>query len=120
MIGIGIDIEDVARFKSLIRDRRFLKRIFTDREIDYCSGKKNSAQHFAVRFAAKEAVWKALNHVIRHQKPGLRHVDIGIKNDLHGKPQITLPKKFSRIEKKLEVSLSHTRTACVAVALFKS
>lgn len=118
-MGLGVDIEEVSRFKSLIRNRKFLKRIFTPAEIAYCLSKKNRAQHFAVRFAAKEAVWKALSILPPKQKSGLRHTDIGVKNDQRGKPQITFPKSLVRLQKKVEVSLSHTRSACVAVALIK-
>lgn len=119
MTGLGVDIEEVDRFKSLIRNRRFLTRIFTSGEIAYCNSKKNKAQHFAVRFAAKEAVWKAMSHRLRKEDAVLRHRDIGIKNDRHGKPQITFPRAFSGLQKKVEVSLSHTRSFCVAVALIR-
>ena len=60
--GIGTDIETVSRFQDLDRDKdaNFLNKIFTDQELDGCFLKKNPAPHLAVRFAAKEAVFKAL------------------------------------------------------------
>lgn len=62
IIGIGIDLVDVRRMEGIIFrwQERFLKRIFTDREIRYCNNKKNPAQRFATRYAAKEAFIKAL------------------------------------------------------------
>lgn len=62
ILGIGIDLVDVERFESIIfRWReRFLRRVFTDKEIKYCNNRKNPAQRFATRYAAKEAFIKAL------------------------------------------------------------
>lgn len=62
ILGIGIDLVDVRRFEGIIFrwQERFLRRIFTDKEIRYCNNKKNPAQRFATRYAAKEAVIKAL------------------------------------------------------------
>ncbi len=62
IIGIGVDLVDVKRFEAIIYrwKHRFLQRIFTDEEIRYCNNKKNPAQRFATRFAAKEAYKKAL------------------------------------------------------------
>lgn len=62
IIGIGIDLVDVRRIEGIIFrwKERFLRRIFTDKEIRYCNNKKNPAQRFATRFAAKEAFIKAL------------------------------------------------------------
>jgi len=59
--GLGVDIVEISRVRRLARRApRFLPRVFTSREIAYCRSKKNPWPHFAVRFAAKEAVWKAL------------------------------------------------------------
>ncbi len=62
ILGIGIDLVDVRRIEGIIFrwQERFLRRIFTDKEIGYCNNKKNPAQRFATRYAAKEAVVKAL------------------------------------------------------------
>jgi holo-[acyl-carrier protein] synthase len=62
IIGIGVDLVDVRRFESIIYrwGDRFLKRIFTEKEIRYCNTKKHPAQRFASRFAAKQAFVKAL------------------------------------------------------------
>ena len=62
IIGIGVDLIDVRRFESIIFrwQHKFLKRLFTDKEIKYCNTKKHPAQRFATRYAAKEAFVKAL------------------------------------------------------------
>ncbi len=115
--SLGVDIEEVARFRKLVRNPRFLQRIFTDAEVEYCSGKKNSIQHFAVRFAAKEAVWKALSEVIRKSDRPLGHRDIGVRNDASGRPQVVLPASLRRYQSKITLSLSHSRSHVVAVAM---
>ena len=115
--NVGVDIEEVARFKKLIRDPRFMKKIFTKDEIAYCSSKKNCTQHFAVRFAAKEAVWKALSAAIRRTGRHVSHRDIGVRNDATGKPEAVLPSSLGRYRQRVSLSLSHTRTHAVAVAV---
>jgi holo-[acyl-carrier protein] synthase len=72
-----VDLVDVTRFESIIYrwQHRFLQRVFTDKEIRYCNTKKHPAQRFATRYAAKEAVIKAL--FPRGQK-GIRLKDIEI------------------------------------------
>lgn len=107
---IGVDIVEVKRIGRLIKDRHFLARVYTPEEIRYCSGKKNAAQHFAVRFSAKEAVWKAL----QDPKVGLK--DIGVSNCPSGKPDAVIRGKKRR---NIDISLSHTDEYAVAVALVK-
>ena len=101
----------------LIRNKRFLARVFTRQEIAYCQSKKNKAQHFAVRFAAKEAVWKAISDLLRRSKTHLGHRDIGLRNDVHGKPAVVFPDKYRRLARRVSVSLSHTKTYAVAMAV---
>jgi holo-[acyl-carrier protein] synthase len=112
-----VDIEEVNRFRTLIRNKRFLNRVYTPSEVSYCRGKKNQLQHFAVRFAAKEAVWKCLSDTLHRLKKNLGHRDIGIKNSPSGKPQITLPASLRKIEKRVSISLSHSASHVVAVAV---
>jgi holo-[acyl-carrier protein] synthase len=117
--GLGVDIEEVERFGPLLRNTRFLKRVFTDEEISYCRQKKNKAQHLAVRFAAKEAVWKAISELLRKKKLALGHRDIGVRNDPFGKPQVILPKALARWTSKISLTLSHSRSHAVAVAVVR-
>lgn len=106
---IGIDIEEIKRFSKLIKDKAFLKKIFSQDELDYCLSKKNSIQHFAVRFAGKEAVWKALS-----SKKTISITTISFKNIDNGKPEVYIKnKKASNID----ISFSHTKSTVVAVAI---
>lgn len=114
IIGIGIDIIEIKRIKSVI-DRHgdyFYKRIFTEKEIEYCKGqKKNAILHFAGRFTAKEAALKALGTGLAG---GISWTDIEILNAVSGKPALTfsgVAKKFydSLGGKKIFVSISHSK-----------
>lgn len=108
---IGIDIIETKRIKKLIKNKKFLNRVFSDEEIKYCESKKNKEQHYSARFAAKEAVWKALAG-----KYSIPLKNIIIKNIQNGKPEVILKdKRLSKL--KIEVSLSHTKEYAVAVAI---
>jgi len=76
-ISIGTDIEENIRFNGLDRnkDSNFLKKIFSDSEIEYCFSKKEPTQHLAVRFAAKEAVIKAVS-VFEDKVPAFNNIEI--------------------------------------------
>src|SRR5579864_8733716 len=108
---IGVDIVEIGRIAKSLRNPRFLTRIFAPREVAYCRSKKNAAQHFAVRFAAKEAVWKAVG------QPQLLHRDIQVHNRPNGKPEIQFPKRFTRFSRRVSISLSHGRDYAVAMAI---
>jgi len=106
---IGIDIEEIKRFSKLVKNPAFIKKIFSEDEIKYCLSKKNSIQHFAVRFSGKEAVWKTLKI-----KKDIALTSISFKNTDTGKPEVYINgKKISYID----ISFSHTATTVVAVAL---
>jgi len=114
MIFTGVDIIEIRRIKKIIlTNKKFLEKVYTPTEIVYCNSKKNKWQHFAVRFAAKEAVWKALG------KKDIWHRDISVKNTKDGKPEVVLSKKYKNLEKKISLSLSHTEDYAVAVAVFE-
>ena len=84
---IGIDVEEVSRVKKLARNPRFLKKVFSKDELQYCHRKRNQAQHFAVRFAAKEAFLKALGLGLRE---GITWHDMSVARDDLGKPSLVL------------------------------
>lgn len=107
----------VSRIDRLAGNKRFLKRIFTHEEIRYCQGKKNSAQHFAVRFAAKEAVWKALSS--RAGVTGIAHKEISVQRTAQGQPLVKLSRRLKKFEKSIALSLSHTKEYAVAVAIYQ-
>lgn len=88
ILGIGVDLVDVSRIEAIIFrwKQRFLKRVYTDAEIRYCNNKKNPAQRFATRFAAKEAFIKA---VYPKGQEGVRYCDIEIGQQM-GRPVVNL------------------------------
>jgi len=119
VLGLGIDIIEIARVKKSI-DRyaeNFLNKVFTESEINYCNSKFNKYQHFAARFAAKEAVYKALTS---GWKEGLRWKDIEVQNDASGMPSIKPSgklKSFLSENAQLKVSISHSDNYVTAVAI---
>lgn len=113
--GIGIDIVEVKRFRKIPykKDPGFYKKIFTDKEIKYCLSKSDPAQHFAARFAAKEAVLKCLKSTIYKIK------EIEILNDKKGVPFVGLHNRKSLIVSRFLISLSHTKDQAAAIALLQ-
>ena len=89
IFGIGTDIVNIKRMHKTLKvnNNNFKKRIFSDKEISYCEKKKNPSSFYAKRFAAKEALSKALGTGIRK---GINFKDIQIFNDNFGKPSIHL------------------------------
>ena len=120
----GIDMVDCKRLGEMI-DRygdRFLKRVFTPVEIEYCQGRKRRIEHFAGRFAAKEAVMKVLGTGLRR---GVNWTDIEIVNEPSGRPRVTLTGRCREIaeEKNLSeilISISHIATHAIASAVASS
>jgi holo-[acyl-carrier protein] synthase len=112
--GIGVDIVEVERIKELIKkEGNFLKRVFSEDELKYCLGKKNQYERLAVRFAAKEAGWKAA------RIKGLALKDIKIIKSPGGRPTITCNDKRAK-DLHFYVSLSHTaRYGCAMVVAVK-
>jgi len=118
--GIGVDIIEIDRIREMI-DRHgdsFLLKIFTDREIEYCRSKKIPYQHFAARFAAKEALSKALATGWRGD---FRWKDVEISNNEQGQPSITLYGKLSALigTDRVLLSLSHSDNSVVAFVVIE-
>ncbi len=108
IVNIGTDIEDVSRFENL--GKKVLERLFTAEEIAYCSSKKNKAQHFAARYSAKEAVFKALPF------DEIAFKKIQISNEKSGAPQVKV--KDARAKGlEFKISLSHTKNLVQATVL---
>lgn len=106
---LGADIVEIARIRALARRQpRFLSRVFSDDEIAYCRGKKLQWQHFAVRFAAKEAVWKALG------AKGMALRDITVRRGPDGRPAVLIKGRPSATVK---ITLSHSERYALAVAV---
>ena len=89
IFGIGTDIVNIKRMKKTLKSKNnnFKKRIFSKNEIIYCEKRKNSSSFYAKRFAAKEALSKALGTGIRKD---IKFKNIEVINDIYGKPSILL------------------------------
>lgn len=111
--GIGIDIVKVERIESLAEKwgERFLGRVFTEEELDHCLSRPRSFEHLAGRFAAKEALIKALEEKVPWK-------EIEIRTSSSGAPRAELKlKDYSEDEKPTPlVSISHTEKYAVAQA----
>ena len=123
VIGIGIDIIEIDRIRESVEKfgDHFLNKIYTQQELDYCLKKKYKYQHLAARFAAKEAVYKAL---ATGWDADVSWQNIEISNEPNGMPIVTLQgklKKFLSRGKELKISMSHSRdyVACMAI-IYKS
>ncbi len=120
IIGIGIDSIEIDRFKEwhTYSDAQLL-RIFSQEEIDYCRANPiKSAERFAVRFAAREALFKALPQPISFLRLCKA---VSIKKDPHGKPIIFLNEKLINLENcKAWLSLTHTKTIATAMVILES
>lgn len=115
-LGIGIDLVEVPRIRDMLEKhgRRFKERTFTPEEIAYCDSCADPAMHFAARFAAKEAVSKALGTGIWAE--GVNWTDIEIVREPGGKPGIVLHGAAEQHagEASCLVSLTHTRELAMA------
>ncbi len=119
--AIGIDIVEIKRLERVSRrwGRSFLKKVYTDRELAYARSKRFPYQHLAARFAAKEAIFKALGEV---EKDFVGWKNVEILNDAYGKPEVVWHGQAEQCRKKrgiagIVVSLSHTENYAVASAL---
>tara|TARA_B100000427_G_C15287925_1_gene498397 strand:+ start:238 stop:627 length:390 start_codon:yes stop_codon:yes gene_type:complete len=121
IFGIGTDIINISRIKkSLKSNRRLKKKIFTNYEINACEKRKNKTECYAKRFAAKEALFKAIrtDGVLKFQ-------DVEVRNDKNGAPafniknssKIKLKKKFKKKKYKIFLSLSDDKPWAVATAI---
>ncbi len=119
--GIGVDVVDVKRMKSVLEKQKeyFLNKVFSDMEVTYCKTRKKPYIHFAARFAAKEAVAKAM----RTGWSGAFHWrDIEVVNDQTGAPHILLSREVAKALEHCNVhlSLSHTENTVVAFVVLES
>ncbi|MEW6606372.1 MAG: holo-ACP synthase [bacterium] len=122
--GIGNDIIEISKIKKSILSSNgaFLMRVFTDYEIKYCNSKKNRYQHYAVRFAAKEALMKAIG--IGWQK-GVKWKDVEVRNGELGKPTLNLYGKVKQLVDEMGVrnvlvTLSHCEEYAVAEVVLEN
>jgi holo-[acyl-carrier protein] synthase len=123
ILGIGTDVIEVHRIREAI-DRhgdRIVKRLFTPLEIEYCSSRKNAVLHYAGRFAAKEAAFKAMR---RGWGGDISWKDVEIYNDPSGAPHLSFYGKALEVvqEKKMTasyVSISHVEQIATAIVILE-
>ena len=115
-VKCGTDIIEIDRIKESIEKlgNHFLERVFTKKEIDYCeSKKKQKYQHYAARFAAKEAVFKALSENIQ-DKFSVSWKDFEVENDNQGKPKLNVNNVNLENVENIDISISHCKNYAVA------
>lgn len=121
IVGVGCDIIEIERIARAIKSESFIRRVFTAEEAAYCQRRgQQAAASFAARFAAKEAVLKALGTGLR--EGSLQ--EIAVDNDGLGKPLVQLSGHFARLAKQLgvkniQISLSHSRELATAYVIME-
>ena len=119
-VKVGTDIIEVNRIEQAIKKHgdKFLTKIFTPDEIKYCNKNADTKyQHFAVRFAAKEAAFKAISDILNNE---LVWTDIEVINNSNGKPVIKLynvDKEKLELINSIDISLSHVKDTAVATVV---
>lgn len=123
LVGTGIDIVEVERLARSIEryGARFLERVFTPEEIAYCQRKRNCAESFAARFAAKEAGAKALGTGIQH---GITWTEMEVRRLPGKRPTLHFSGRAQQIAESLGVkcvslSLTHSRTTAIATVMLE-
>lgn len=121
IIGIGTDITECLRIANMIErhGELFISRVYTDQEISYCSTRKAATQHYAGRWAAKEAVLKALGTGWRR---GISWRDVEVVSMPSGAPVISLHAGAREVAesqgiKRVHISISHARSHAIAYAI---
>lgn len=121
VLGLGSDLIEIARIRASIErfGDRFLNRVFTPGEIAYCRSKKNAAESFAARFAAKEAGAKALGTGISH---GIAWPEIEVRREVSGRPTLhwhgrALERSGILGVRRTSVTLAHSRDVAMAVVV---
>jgi holo-[acyl-carrier protein] synthase len=121
IIGLGMDLVEIAAFGENIRSEAFLRKVFTEAEIRECRSMANSTERFAGRFAAKEACMKALGHGIRQE---VWFTQIEVMNDANGAPYVQVSGEAERVlnakgAKRIHVSITHTKNTAGAVVILE-
>lgn len=122
-VNCGVDIIEIDRIKHSIEEseQKFIDRVFTKNEIQYCEGKKSQKyQHYAGRFAAKEAIFKAISKSIK-DKYSVNWKDFEITNDEQGRPKVNFLGIISKDIEDIDISISHCKEYAIAnvVVMYK-
>lgn len=119
--GIGTDIVKVDRIKKWLQDGKMVQRFFNPAEMNSCASIQASAEHYAARFAAKEAFGKAIGTGLSE----FRLQDVFVKNDEFGKPELILQNEAADLLKKkcgnakIHISLSHEKEYALAYLIIE-
>ena len=120
VIGIGTDIVECLRIANMIEKHEdvFIQRVYTPGEIEYCGQRKSATQHYAGRWAAKEAILKAIG---TGWAKGIQWTDIEVVNEMGGKPFVRLSGQAKEIcdsmgIHEILISISHCRSFATAFA----
>jgi holo-[acyl-carrier protein] synthase len=121
VLGLGTDLIEIERIEASVErfGERFLERVFTAGEIAYCMRKRQSAESFAARFAAKEAGAKALGTGISR---GVSWKEIEVRREMGQRPTLHFNGRAGELAKamgvrRVQLTLSHSRTVAIAVAV---
>lgn len=115
-VKCGIDIIEISRIKESIESlgQRFLNKIYTDKEIEYCESKGRAKyEHYAARFAVKEAAFKAVSEEVK-DKYSISWKDIETLNDENGRPRTEILFLSNKRLENIDVSISHCKEYAVA------
>jgi holo-[acyl-carrier protein] synthase len=121
ILGTGVDLIEVARIKAALDNprtgQRFRQRVFTAGEISYCDGRRTGHESFAARFAAKEAVFKALGRLYGWREVEVRRAKGPPTIELHGRAA----ERAREIGvQRLHLSLTHTAANAVAFVVLEN
>jgi holo-[acyl-carrier protein] synthase len=124
IVGTGVDIVEIERLRRIVEKQkdRFLSRVFTLEEQRFCNMHRDPAPHFAARFAAKEAVFKALG---TGWAKGVKWVDVEVRREGREAPLLALYGEALKISQSLgarksHISLSHSDNWALAMAILES
>lgn len=121
-IKCGTDIIEIERIKNDVENfkDKFINRIYTEKEIEYCESKGvQKYQSYAARFAAKEAIFKAISDAIEN-KYSIEWKDLEIINDNNGKPKVEIHNHENLKIDAIDISLSHCKDYATAICMIFS
>lgn len=125
VIGVGIDLVDLARVRALLANKgeQAMTRFFSEKEREYLASRPDATGHAAARIAAKEAVYKALQSLAGARGIGWREIEIS--RDADGKPAILLHGTAARLSEeqgglRVQISLTHSATSAGAIAVVEA
>jgi len=116
-MGVGIDIVLVSRVEKILNSKnkdRFLNKIFSDKEVSSSKHKYNQSQYFSGRFAAKEAIKKALSSYSDNSMPTFKSLEI--LNNANGKPYVSIK---SKKQPNIDISIAHDGNYAIAFCVVK-